>query len=134
MTMSNRKPKRTQTQIAQSIERRNTHVRGQRFLRGVNKKIDVIIQLMESGVQPMKIFDVTYTKDAKTNGSRSWCELGSETISVAAPTAERAIGAAKKRALKPVSFVDEDENKQTEVFRNFDLVAVKLTAESEISG
>ena len=134
MMMSDRKPKRTQTQIAQTIERRNTRVRGQRFLRGINKKIEIIIRLMENGAEPMKIFDVTFTKDAKNNGSRSWCELGPESISVAAPSAERAITAAKKDALKPISFVDDEEKKQTEMFKNFDLVAVKLLAESDING
>ena len=82
----------------------------------------------------MKIFDVTFTKDSKTNGSRYWDEIGPESIAVAAPNAERAIVAAKKDALKPVSFVDDEEKKQTEVFKNFDLVAVKLLAESDING
>jgi hypothetical protein len=108
------------------------NIKGQRYLRGINHKIELIIKLMEA--ETVKIYEVEYTKQAKVNGTRGWADIRSESIKVEAPTVERAIAAARKHALTPYPFKDESGEKQIEKYRDFELVSVDLVAEADIKG
>lgn len=80
----------------------------------------------------MKIYQIWYRIKGKT-GNSSWYDIGNENISVLAPSAERAIEAAKKYALKPAKVEDSETGKLvTEQFKNFELTSIKLIAEADI--
>jgi hypothetical protein len=112
-----------------TLLKRRSPIKGARYLRNVNRKIELIIKLME--INTVKIYNVSYRKQAKGN---SWQWIGEESIKVEAPTVERAIAAATKHALAPIKYKDEDGKKQIEKYRNFELISVELIAESDIKG
>lgn len=106
--------------------------KGSRYLRSVNRKIELITKLLE--IEPMKIYRVDYTVKCKVNGYRGWTKITGK-IDIAAPTVERAIDAAKRNALKSSSFYnDETKKKETERYKDFELTETKLIAESDIRG
>jgi hypothetical protein len=109
------------------------NIKGQRYLRGINRKIELIIKLME--IAKVKIFKVRYSVKEKQEKARGWYEVDGESINVSSHTAERAIEAAKKNVLSISYEADRETGKKIKlVHKDFVLISVDLVAEADIKG
>lgn len=79
----------------------------------------------------MKIYRIEYSVKGRVGNNSGWYDVPNKIVDVSCQSAERAIEAAKKYALRPQKF-DDDGKTKTEYYKDFELTSARLIAEADI--